>query len=65
MVPFFRLAVTQIGEGRQASEGIMEDMGNVEQEDETNQLSQTILESIKLSLKEDPTALSAQDADYK
>ena len=45
MVPFFRLAITQVEEGREALEGVMTDIDNLELEDleledgETNQLS--------------------------
>ena len=66
MVPFFRLAITQVAEGREAFEEVARDMDNLEQEDdETNQLSETILEAIKQALQQDPAALSAQGADYK
>ena len=48
MVPFFKQAITQVTEGREASEGVVKDMEDLEQEDDdTNQLSEIILEAIK------------------
>ena len=62
MVPFFKQAITQVTEGREASEGVVKDMEDLEQEDdETNQLSEIILEAIKKGLQQDPAALSAQE----
>ncbi len=66
MVPFFKLALTTLDEGRQAAHQVTDDLTELEYKDNTvPQLSQTILEEIRQKLPTDAEAQEANGPDYK